>query len=302
MSEELAHSLIPSEPPEVTVPSSPPPSKSPPPSRVLPASIAGGGSCLPVGDQPGDPFADLIVIATDGLIGDQFCKARPGNMPEPIDAALTAALALVDKAKRSVVVIRGSGAMTQACMTEVVLRTPGGLDSFGPGRKVERIVKEQGAEHGNLWEGALLVKMVAKRQTPTVRYGRATIVTSRCLAEPTLRVYRKCFEDWRVLLDGGKAHGGKDRPLAIDVEPIDTSDAALRASATALEGEAWYDEGAAKYAQHPQWPQSAILISPRGWEDLPGGGGSGGGAGGGGAAADEVEAAAAAKRQKVCEA
>ena len=42
-------------------------------------------------------------------------------------------------------------------MQEVVRRMPNGLDSFGPGRHVEALLKERSAEYGNVWESALLV-------------------------------------------------------------------------------------------------------------------------------------------------
>jgi len=56
------------------------PSLRPARASTLPPSIPCGGSQLPQGDQPGDPYATLIVIAGDGLIGIAPARWAPGGV------------------------------------------------------------------------------------------------------------------------------------------------------------------------------------------------------------------------------
>lgn len=121
-------------------------------------NIPGGGSALATGDKPGDPFATLIVIAGDCLLGKQP-YSRLTEIPPLLEKALCTALSFLDPASRCVVICAGGQHLTQALMEQVVSRTPRGLDSFGPGRLVEACFKERSAAYGNLWESTLLVKV-----------------------------------------------------------------------------------------------------------------------------------------------
>ena len=217
------------------------------------SSRPGGGSKLSQADQPGDPYATLIVLDLAGLVPKKLYSA-PRPLPASIDEGLGRVAQSVLANERSVVVVSGGSAGPQACMQELVLRLPGGLDSFGRGRKVEVLVKEAASEHGNLWESALLVKMVAKRQAALVRFGTVVVVTGRRHAAATERVYRKVFEDWRTLQDGGLGHGGRDLPLDVHVQPIEVECEVLAARAAELD-DGWYAKGLVTYGKHPSWPR-----------------------------------------------
>lgn len=215
-------------------------------------NVPGGGSSLASGDKPGDPFASLIVLAADGVLS---MPPSRGGFPSAIDGALDAALELVEAAPRSVVVVAG-GAATTELMTKVVLKMPGGLSSFGPGKRVEALLKEASAPWGSVFESALLVKALAKRQASTVRFGSVVVLASPCLAAPTLRVYRHVFSDWRVLVHGGLANGGRDDPLNVHVDVVDSGeDEQLQARAATLD-DAWFDAAVAKFSVHPWWPRA----------------------------------------------
>lgn len=229
--------------------------------------VPGGGSALAKGDLPGDPFATLVVLAADAILG-----SAPSNSkitPE-LDHALKAALKLIEGADRSVAIVAG-GNISSTLMTEVVLRMPGGLDSFGPGRRVQALLKERSAPWGSPFESALLTKALAKRQASTVRFGSVVVLCTSCLAEPLLRVYKHCFSDWRVLVDGGRCRGGRDDPLDVSVHVVDAGGASsletsssaavadgetLRARAAAFD-DAWFENGLSKYAVHPWWPRAS---------------------------------------------
>lgn len=228
-------------------------------------SVPGGGSKLSSSDQPGDPYATLIVLSIDGLVAKKTYTA-PRTLPSAVDEALTAAVRLVDERGRCVVVVSGGSAMPQACMQALVQRMPGGLDSFGRGRKIESLVKEASAEYGNLWESALLVKMVAKRQAALVRFGAIVVLSASALAPATSRVYSKCFEDWRVLEGGGRGRGGRDLPIEVAVEAVEVAEAdrtALEARAALMDGDAWFDRSEATYCHHPSWPQRSASSPQR---------------------------------------
>ena len=230
--------------------------------------VPGGGSALAKGDLPGDPFATLVVLAADAILG-----SAPSNSkitPE-LDHALKAALKLIESADRSVAIVAGGNISSSTLMTEVVLRMPGGLDSFGPGRRVQALLKERSAPWGSPFESALLTKALAKRQASTVRFGSVVVLCTSCLAEPLLRVYKHCFSDWRVLVDGGRCRGGRDDPLDVSVHVVDAGGASsletsssaavadgetLRARAAAFD-DAWFENGLSKYAVHPWWPRAS---------------------------------------------
>lgn len=231
------------------------------------AFIPGGGTMLPTGDQPGDPFATLIVISMDGLLGEQQ-TSKPKALPPPVEAALEAARRLVDGAERSVVAIAGGAVMTQVGMEEMVRRQPKGLDAFGRGRKIEALVKERSAEWANLWESTLLVKMVAKRQCALVRFGSVAVITSVALEPATMRAYSKIFEDWRLLEDGGACRGGRDLPIPIHIKPIVTTEPGLAVRAATFD-DRWFDNGQQIYARHPQWPLSAVAPVPIAYQQVP---------------------------------
>ena len=229
--------------------------------KPTPKRLPGGGSNLVTGDKPGDPFACLIVLAIDGLLTKKLYRA-PETMPPAVDAALSTCVSIVKSSSRCVVVLSGGSVMPQLCMQAFVERMPGGLDSFGRGRLIEVLVKETAAEYGNLWESALLVKMVAKRQAALIRFGSVLVVTARAMAAVTRRVYQKCFEDWRVFESGGLGRGGRDLPLgvrveAIDVDPIDEAAFVAKAASSA-----WFDNGKLLYAHHPSFPKSVVMRHP----------------------------------------
>jgi hypothetical protein len=219
--------------------------------------IAGGGSALAPGDKPGDPFATLIVIAGDCLVGQQPFN-RLTALPPMVDKALQTSMSLIE-GTRCVIVCAGGPHLTQAMMEACVSRVPGGLDSFGPGRRVEACFKERSAAFGNLWESALLVKSLAKRQAALIRFGTVRVVTGERHITPTLRCYRHCFGDWRVLVNGGACHGGRDEPIDVQVVPIpvEPADAKLESRAAAMDDN-WFERGLLDYAQHPAWPQNRI--------------------------------------------
>ena len=236
--------------------------------------VPGGGSALASGDKPGDPFAMLVVVAADVVVGK--APRTGGPFPAPLASALDVTLRQVEAAPRSVVVVAG-GRVTSSLMSQMVLRMPGGLSSFGPGKHIQAMLQERSAPWGSLWESALLVKALAKRQASTVRFGTVVVLASRCLAPATRRVYEHVFSDWRVLIDGGLAKGGRDEPLEVRVvdavptsETVDgdeaadtggesvTDDEALLARSTAFD-DAWFERGLATYAVHPWWPKGTAL-------------------------------------------
>ena len=272
MSEELGYSHaakgIPKEPERGQASSSqePPQSQiSPTPPRSQPVDggsatkrkfVPGGGSALAAGDKPGDPFASLIVLPADLMLGT--APKVGGPLGPVLDGAFEQALRLVEAVPRCVVVTAG-GAITTAMMTQLVLRMPGGIDSFGPGKRVESLLKERSAPWGSLWESALLVKALAKRQASTVRFGTVVILCAPALVAPTLRAYTHVFSDWRVLVDGGLANGGRDDALDVRVEAIEgatDADEKLAARAATLGDEAYYTGGLTTYAVHPWWPKA----------------------------------------------
>lgn len=227
-------------------------------------NIPGGGSGLATGDKPGDPFARLIVIAGDGLVGKRPLSAL-GELPPLASAGLDAGLAIVaGGCTRCVVMLTGGPHLGHALMTEVVRRMPDGIDAFGPGRRVEHLVKEQKSQFGSLWESALLCKSLAKRQCQTVRFGSVRIVTSECLSAATQRAYVHAFSDWRVLVAGGAANGGADERLDVAAVPVAETgepDVALAERAAGL-APTWFEDGKRTYAQHPSWPLAPSAPSP----------------------------------------
>ena len=64
--------------------------------------------------------------------------------------------------------------------------------------------------------------MVAKRQAALVRFGSVIVITGSGHAAATKRVYRKVFEDWRTLQDGGLGRGGRDLALDVRIQAIAT--------------------------------------------------------------------------------
>ena len=63
------------------------------------------------------------------------------------------------------------------------------------------------------------MKALAKRQASTTRFGSVVILTHSCVAAMTRRVYEHVFADWRVLVGGGLANGGRDDRLEVRCEP-----------------------------------------------------------------------------------
>mmetsp|Transcript_6902 Transcript_6902/g.22163 ORF Transcript_6902/g.22163 Transcript_6902/m.22163 type:complete len:307 (-) Transcript_6902:225-1145(-) len=252
-------------------------------SRLVPVpggGVPGGGTQLPTGDQPGDPWATLVVVLADGLMGErpppraassQPCiPAGRERLPPPVAAGIASAVELSGAVARSLVVCGGGGGasgglIAAAMMSEVARVTPGGIDAFGPGRRIEALLKETSAEFGNLWEAALYSKALAKRQRARVRFGEVAVITSPQLAPHTVRVFEYVFTDWRVLVSGGQCRGGRDLPLPVRAIPVDVSadaanEAALVARAERLaESDAeedWWARGLRRYRLHPAWPAS----------------------------------------------
>ena len=196
------------------------------------------------------------------------------SLPVGLDRALERALQLIGDASRSVMIVTGDTATTNLLMMEAVRRSPGGLDDFGPGKRCEALLKERSAPWGALWESCLLIKALAKRQVSTIRFGKVVVLPAECTAAAADRVYRHCFSDWRVLVDGGAANGGRDDPMAILVETVpgasangtegtavEADDALLARSATY--DDRWYEDGLVVHCHHPSWPQTSVLPSGR---------------------------------------
>ena len=120
------------------------------------------------------------------------------------------------------------------------------------------------------------LRSVRRRMSPR-RSIRATFGVdcgAECTAAAADRVYRHCFSDWRVLVDGGAANGGRDDPMAILVETVpgasangtegtavEADDALLARSATY--DDRWYEDGLVVHCHHPSWPQTSVLPSGR---------------------------------------
>ena len=248
------------------------------PRTTQPKNVPGGGSALASGDKPGDPFATLFIVATDGCLGKlpsggglsaTSLKSDPGL--RTLDTAISRALELVSQASRSVLVVTGDTLASNFLMMETVRRMEGGLDAFGPGKRCEALLKERSAPWGALWESCLLIKALAKRQVSTIRFGAVVVLTSSCMAEPTRRVYEHCFSDWRVLVDGGAAKGGRDDPMDVRVESLptgdadegtaDTGDAAIDEALVQRSvkyDDAWFAKGLETHCHHPSWPKQGL--------------------------------------------
>ena len=203
------------------------------------ASLPGGGTKRSMPDQPGDACATLIVLLVDDFISKKAYKAqRP--VPAGILAGLETALNVLSERERSVVIFSGGAVWPPLLMQELVLRMPGGLDSFGRGRKIESMVKQTAGQFGNLWDSALLVKMVAKRQASLVRFGSIVVVTTSCCAAPAARVFRKCFEDWhRPRSTGGGQIDVHVESVALEAIDSDAESAAISKRASTLD-DAWF--------------------------------------------------------------
>mmetsp|Transcript_4473 Transcript_4473/g.14518 ORF Transcript_4473/g.14518 Transcript_4473/m.14518 type:complete len:213 (+) Transcript_4473:123-761(+) len=91
-------------------------------SRLVPVpggGVPGGGTQLPTGDQPGDPWATLVVVLADGLMGErpppraassQPCiPAGRERLPPPVAAGIASAVELSGAVARSLVVCGGGG-------------------------------------------------------------------------------------------------------------------------------------------------------------------------------------------------
>ena len=218
-------------------------------------SVPGGGSALASGDKPGDPFATLLVLAADAILGKPFT----GPIPPMLNRALDAIIQLVEAAPRCVVVVAGGPSATQSLMTQIVLRMPGGLDAFGPGKRVEALLKEKSAAWGSLFDSALLVKALAKRQASTVRFGSVVVLAAQPLAAPSQRVYTHVLQDWRILINGGRAKGGRDDSLEVKVHECPSEDGEAPDEPLIARGasfdDAWFAKGLETYAVHPWYPK-----------------------------------------------
>lgn len=257
-------------------------------------SIPGGGSFLAAGDQPGDPFAQLIVIAGDGLVGKKPWSALT-ELPPLASAGLDEGLKLVNSCERCVVVCTGGVHLGHQMMSESVRRMSDGIDAFGPGKRIESLLKEQKGQFGSLWEAALLAKSLVKRSCPTVRFGSVRIVTSDALSEATQRAYNTVFSDWRLLVGGGALNGGTDERLDVSTVAVPTDGDAELAGRAASLPPSWFEDGKRMHAQHPSWPV-APLPSPA--MARPPGAASGGGGSGVDASEAEGGSAPACKRPK----
>ena len=192
---------------------------------ALPRSIPGGGSFLPRRDS--EDLAELIIIHGDLLVA--------------------AALARIEShPKKRVICCTGGAALTHL-MAEECVRTVG-LDSFGPGRKVDILLKERSGEFGNVWESCLLVKALAKRQCNLIHFEQVVSVAAAPFAPAVRRVLAFVLADWKPAVE-------------ITAVAVDADEAlAARAAAAANFDDAWFDARSAEYSAHPSYPATAPTL------------------------------------------
>ena len=210
---------------------------------ALPRSIPGGGSFLP--KRESSDLAELIIIH-----GDLLVAAAPSRtekvLPPLVKEAVAAALARIEShPKKRVICCTGGAALTHL-MAEECVRTVG-LDSFGPGRKVDILLKERSGEFGNVWESCLLVKALAKRQCKLIHFEQVVSVAAAPFAPAVRRVLAFVLADWKPAVEITAVTVGADEALA------------ARAAADRYD-DAWFDARSAEYSAHPSYPATAPTL------------------------------------------
>ena len=211
---------------------------------ALPRSIPGGGSFLP--KRESSDLAELIIIHGDLLVAAAPSRTEKA-LPPLVKEAVAAALARIEShPKKRVICCTGGAALTHL-MAEECVRTVG-LDSFGPGRKVDILLKERSGEFGNVWESCLLVKALAKRQCKLIHFEQVVSVAAAPFAPAVRRVLAFVLADWKPAVE-------------ITAVTVD-ADEALRArvAAPACFDDAWFDARSAEYSAHPSYPATAPTL------------------------------------------
>ena len=211
---------------------------------ALPRSIPGGGSFLP--KRESSDLAELIIIH-----GDLLVAAAPSRtekvLPPLVKEAVAAALARIEShPKKRVICCTGGAALTHL-MAEECVRTVG-LDSFGPGRKVDILLKERSGEFGNVWESCLLVKALAKRQCKLIHFEQVVSVAAAPFAAAVRRVLAFVLADWKPAVEITAVTVGADEALA------------ARAAAIGAYDDAWFDARSTEYSAHPSYPATAPTL------------------------------------------
>ena len=211
---------------------------------ALPRSIPGGGSFLP--KRESSDLAELIIIH-----GDLLVAAAPSRtekvLPPLVKEAVAAALARIEShPKKRVICCTGGAALTHL-MAEECVRTVG-LDSFGPGRKVDILLKERSGEFGNVWESCLLVKALAKRQCKLIHFEQVVSVAAAPFAPAVRRVLAFVLADWKPAVE-------------ITAVTVDADEAlAARAATIGAYDDAWFDARSTEYSAHPSYPATAPTL------------------------------------------
>ena len=210
---------------------------------ALPRSIPGGGSFLP--KRESSDLAELIIIH-----GDLLVAAAPSRtekvLPPLVKEAVAAALARIEShPKKRVICCTGGAALTHL-MAEECVRTVG-LDSFGPGRKVDILLKERSGEFGNVWESCLLVKALAKRQCKLIHFEQVVSVAAAPFAPAVRRVLAFVLADWKPAVE-------------ITAVTVDADEALAARAAAAVCDDAWFDARSAEYSAHPSYPATAPTL------------------------------------------
>ena len=210
---------------------------------ALPRSIPGGGSFLP--KRESSDLAELIIIH-----GDLLVAAAPSRtekvLPPLVKEAVAAALARIEShPKKRVICCTGGAALTHLMAEECVRSV--GLDSFGPGRKVDILLKERSGEFGNVWESCLLVKALAKRQCKLIHFEQVVSVAAAPFAPAVRRVLAFVLADWKPAVEITAVTVGADEALA------------ARAAAGRCD-DAWFDARSAEYSAHPSYPATAPTL------------------------------------------
>ena len=210
---------------------------------ALPRSIPGGGSFLP--KRESSDLAELIIIH-----GDLLVAAAPSRtekvLPPLVKEAVAAALARIEShPKKRVICCTGGAALTHL-MAEECVRTVG-LDSFGPGRKVDILLKERSGEFGNVWESCLLVKALAKRQCKLIHFEQVVSVAAAPFAPAVRRVLAFVLADWKPAVE-------------ITVDTVGADEALAARAAAEPSDDAWFDARSAEYSAHPSYPATAPTL------------------------------------------
>lgn len=194
----------------------------------------------------------LIVVCGDWLSCEEVTEAP---LPQLMQSALAEAVDALGG--RCVVVCTGGATQTHLMVQHMIGTVEGGVDSCGPGRKVELVLKEKSGAStwGDVWGSALLCKGLAQRQASLVRFERVTIITAAPLAEPTRRVYETILADWP---NGGPTVTTRAVPLPADAAASADGEMVTGLTARAeqvVRDDAWLQRHAAALAWHPLMPR-----------------------------------------------